>query len=115
MKDVTAKVSTRDDGKFRRTAIHIRDDGSCLASVDVIGLDGSLVCRLNLFDFGNEEACVDVILNETCQQGRFFALDKGRTQVSIPTIFGTTVHTVVISPPGAKQGTPVPGPAVASA
>jgi len=66
-------------------------------SLEIRRPDGSLLCKINVFDFGEGRGDVDVILTPD-QRGRFLAWDKGIPQVNRETVEGTTVHAIDIKP-----------------
>jgi len=88
----TNTTPMRDGTPCTRTAIQL---GEACTSVDVLARDGSLLCRLNLFDFGAQGGNVDVILGEQ-QRGTLLAWHKGAEDIRHATPAGTTVHAVAI-------------------
>ncbi len=102
IRDVTATITTRVStnersgigAPFRRTAIQLTES---ITSIDVLAVDGTLMCRLNLGDFGGGNGNVDVIL-EPPQRGTFLAWHKGQESLRHSTPEGTAVHAVAIGP-----------------
>lgn len=66
-REILAKIETREEVHAEysealvRTAIRVTPEEP--ASVDVVAADGSLLCRLNIFDFGDGAGNVDVIID----------------------------------------------------
>lgn len=88
-----------------RLAVHLiptKSSGYSSASVDVLRADGSLLCRLNMFEFPKECGDVDVILDPTRQVGRFLAWRDGVHIVDSPCP-GTTALAVDIRPREASK------------
>lgn len=99
-KDAQAEVTTnttplRDGSLCVRTAIQL---GEACTSIDILARDGSLLCRLNLFDFAEQGGNVDVILDEKRQRGTFLAWSKGAEHLRHTTPEGVSVHAVAIGP-----------------
>lgn len=101
-KNAEATLTTRDDGKFVRTAVQLKDKD--ITSIDVLRPDGTLLARVNLLAWDAKQengkaspkgGTVDVILQGE-QRGRFLAWNKGVPQVDAETVSGTTVHSVGI-------------------
>ena len=82
------------------TVVSVRSDQA--DSIDVLAPDGSRLCRINLFYFGDGRGNIDVILNGKEQRGEFIAWDRGATQHRHMTKPGTTVHAVNIVPDGSE-------------
>lgn len=92
-----ANLGVHDDGKFERTAILMRKGTT--TSLDVLREDGTLLCRLNISEFGSDtmyEGNVDVIINPVTQTARFGAWQNGVRVVDKETV-AITAHSVAIN------------------